>query len=200
MKQIGTLLILFFGFFTVFSQEDTELYLDSEPEKETGTFEKHKEIGFDLNFSANTFGGSGGLGLKFGFVESEYVSFGPSVRYQFSYHKSQGFTGNYHIYGGGAFVHGRFFNYLFAGVEFEMLSTPFANGYLSPKRTWVPTALAGFGFSHGFGEKQNFRLNAGIMYDVINHKNSPFRPGYFMRKQNGTLIPLLYRIAFFFTI
>ncbi len=183
------------------SQVDSELYNeDSDTEVSKLKQGLNKEIGFDVNFSAGTMGGSGGLGLKFGFSPNKYVSFGPSIRYQYSYYKNFGVKGSYSVYGGGAFVHGRFFNYLFAGLEFEMLSSPFVNGYLSPKRKWVPTALLGFGFSHAFGEKQNFRLNAGIMYDIIDNKNSPFRPGYFMRKENGALIPVVYRIAFFFVI
>jgi hypothetical protein len=185
---------------TSFSQDDPELYNNDEPETKTEKRGLTKEIGFDINFSAGTMGGSGGLGLKFGFSPNKYLSFGPSVRYQYSYYKNNGLKGNYSVYGGGAFVHGRFFNYLFAGLEFEMLSSPFVNGFMSPKRKWVPTALLGFGFSHAFGENETFRLNAGIMYDIIDNKNSPFRPGYFMRKENGALIPVVYRIAFFFKL
>lgn len=184
---------------TMLAQEDTELYIKDETEETSNEYPNH-EIGFDVNFSASTFGGSGGLGIKYGYNLNENLVFGPSIRYQYSYYKSNGYNGNFSIYGGGAYIHGRFWNYLFAGLEFEILSTPFTNGYLSLKRSWVPTALLGFGFSHGFGENQFFRLNAGIFYDVIDHKNSPFRPGYFMRKENGTLIPVLYRIAFIFKL
>jgi hypothetical protein len=37
-------------------------------------------------------------------------------------------------------------------------------------------------------------------YDIINNQNSPFRLSYFMKKANGTLIPVIYRIGFFFPI
>lgn len=202
MKLFLSIFLVIFSITFGFSQEDTELYIQDEEETTASDFEPHNEIGADLHFSASTFGGTGGVGLKFAFVRNKYVAFGPSVRYHYSMYKNNGISGSYSVYGGGAFVHARFFNYLFTGLEFELLSNPFSNtnGIIAPKRTWVPTALLGFGFSHGFGPEQNFRLNAGIMYDVINNLNSPFRPGYFMKKENGTLIPLIYRIAFFFTI
>lgn len=202
MKPFFLFLIFVFSSNFSFSQEDTELYLHEEEETSKKEFTPHNEIGADVHFSASTVGGTGGLGLKFAIVRNKYVAFGPSARYNYSFYKNAGLTGSYSVYGGGAFVHGRFFNYLFAGVEFELLSNPFSNtnGIIAPKRVWVPTALVGFGFSHAFGEEENFRLNAGIMYDVINNFNSPFRPGYFMKKENGTLIPLIYRIAFFFKL
>lgn len=204
MKQYILFFILLVSIPQAFCQEDTELYLEDEETEETikKEFSPHNEIGFDMHFSASTFGATGGLGLKFGIVRNQYISFGPSARYHYSLFKNAGISGSYSVYGGGAFVHGRFFNYLFAGFEFELLSNPYnyANGIISAKRAWAPTALLGFGFSHAFGEEENFRLNAGIMYDIIDSPNSPFRVGYFMKKENGTLIPLIYRIAFFFKL
>lgn len=203
MKQLFTFLLFIFSLSLSFAQEDTELYVNDEDElTKPGKFEPYNEIGADVHFSASTFGGTGGVGLKFGVVRNQYISFGPSVRYHYSVYKANGLTGSYSVYGGGAFVHARFFNYLFAGFEFELLSNPYSytNGIISAKRAWAPTGLLGFGFSHAFGEEQNFRLNAGIMYDIIDSPNSPFRAGYFMKKENGTLIPLIYRIAFIFKL
>jgi hypothetical protein len=203
MRKICLLFLLSFTVTVAFSQEDTELYVhDEEETTEKPAFEPYNEIGADFHFSASTLGGTGGIGLKFGIVRNKYVSFGPSARFHYSYFKQGGLSGSYAVYGGGAFVHARFFNYLFVGFEFELLSNPYSNGngVISAKRTWAPTGLLGFGFSHAFGKEENFRLNAGIMYDIINNINSPFRPGYFMKKENGTLIPLIYRIAFFFKI
>lgn len=207
MKQFFLLLVLITGINSGFSQEDTELYIHDEEETSEKEFTPYNEIGGDVHFSASNVGATGGIGLKFGVVRNKYLSFGPSARYHYSFYKQYGLTGSYSVYGGGAFIHGRFFNSLFVGLEFELLSNPFSNtnGIIAPKRVWVPTALLGFGFSRAFGEEQNFRLNVGIMYDVINNPNSPFRPGYFMRKHTadgtpGALIPLIYRIAFFFKL
>jgi len=166
-----------------------------------------KEIGFDVAFSASSFGGTGGLGLKFGWKYGDYLIFGPSARYQRSWNKNitTGTQGGFNVYGGGGFVHARFYNVFFAGSEFEILRSPYtSNGFLTNNGTWVATWLIGGGFSMEFNEK--FRLNAGIMYDVLdvpninnpnnNNPNSPLQP-YVAKKQNGSPIPIIYRIAFF---
>ena len=180
------------------AQEDKELYDIPEEETNVNEIDHTKEIGIDLNFSANTFGGSGGAGIKFGFLQSDRFIFGPSVRIQRSWYNFNGIRNGFSIFGGGAFGHVRFFNTLFIGAEIEFLSTPFQNGFITGQRSIVPTALLGGGFSRSF--VPNFRLNAGIMYDIINHTNSPFRQGYFLKKTNGVLIPVMYRIAFFIPI
>lgn len=182
-------------------ETDTELYIQDETEEEEKVELDHNyELGADVFFNAGTFGGTAGAGLKFGFVKGENWLFGPSVRYQKSWYKNQGIQSSWSFYGGGAFVHYRMYNYFYLGGEFELLSTPFNQTALTLNlgKRWVPTLLVGGGFSRAFGP--NFRLNGGIMYDLINHPNSPFRQAYFMRKENGTLIPILYRISFFISI
>jgi hypothetical protein len=161
------------------------------------------EIGFDLAFSASTNGGNAGLGLKYGFNFGEYLIAGPSIRYERLWVKNQLTmqSGGYNMFGGGAFVHGRFFNALFLGAEFEMLRSPYQTaGFISQNTTWAPTLFLGGGFSMEFNEA--VRLNAGVMYDVINAENSPFRSSYFMQKKTALgepagYLPIIYRIAFF---
>ena len=174
------------------------------------------EIGVDLAFSASTFGGNVGIGAKYGLNVGEYFIFGPSVRYERIWWKNSQYgglvtsKGGYNVYGGGAFAHARFFNALFIGAEFEMLKSPFTknsdklfNGFIDPtgKGSWAPTLLVGGGFSMEFQEA--VRINAGVMYDVINAGNSPFRRSY---KQTTSstgqvrYLPIIYRIAFFFPI
>ncbi len=157
------------------------------------------EVGFDGYFGASTNGGSFSIGAKYGLKMNENVLFGPSLRFQRNWTKNTftGIQGSYNVFGAGAFVHGRFANVLFAGAEFEMMRSPFSNiGFSGP--TWSPALFLGGGYSQEFNEK--FRINAGIMYDVINHVNSPFRQGYFMRNSQQKLIPLIYRITFFFPL
>lgn len=203
MKTLFYSLFIVLLSFPVFSQDEEEVYVEEE-ETEEEIPVSQREIGADLNFSASNFGGTGGLGLKLGFIVKEQFIAGPSIRFQQSWSTGLGLNGansvntSFSIYGGGGFVHARFYNYFFAGAEIELLSTPFQNGFLTAQRIWVPTALVGGGFSRAFSP--NFRLNAGIMYDVINSVNSPFRQGYFMKRANGTYIPVMYRIAFFFPI
>lgn len=189
---------LLFGIFLLtsiagFCQDEEEEI--EETEKPVAT----KEIGFDGYFGASNFGGSAGVGGKFGFRLNQYVVLGPSVRFQRSWTKNltqESF--GYSVYGGGVWIHARYANALFVGGEFEFLNSPNNIIYVSNQRRWVPTFFLGGGFSREFNS--SVRLNAGIFYDVIDNGNSPFRSSYFMKKQNGALIPLIYRIGFFFPI
>jgi len=198
MKHLLIFLFALCTSFPLLSQEDEEEQTYQEEEELPAAPVSGREVGVDLNLSASTIGGSGGLGLKFGFVRNEQFVFGPSIRYQHSWSNFNGIKTGFSVYGAGGFFHVRLYEYLFAGAEIELLSSPIQNGYISANRTWVPVALVGGGFSHAFGP--NFRLNAGIMYDVVNSNNSPLRQGYFMRNKQGILLPVLYRIAFFFPL
>lgn len=164
------------------------------------------EIGFDVAFSASNQGGNVGLGLKYGLNFGEYLIVGPSVRYERLWFKNIATAqqGGYNIYGGGAFAHARFFNALFVGAEFEMLRSPYGkdqfSGFVTTTGSWAPTLFLGGGFSMEFNE--SIRINAGIMYDVINAQNSPFQRSYFLQKktefgQPAGYLPVIYRIAFF---
>ena len=166
------------------------------------------EIGFDLAFSASTNGGNAGLGLKYGLNFGENLILGPSVRYERTWIKNNvtGFNGSYNIFGGGAFAHFRFYEALFLGMEFEMLKSPYtSSGLLTaiPQSTWAPTLFLGGGFSKEFNE--SFRINAGIMYDVINPVNSPYRRSYTFTKKDEAgnvvkILPIIFRLAFFIPI
>lgn len=203
------LLALFVGSVcTTYAQEEIEESEETmeieNPEEEDIVPASDREVGFDVNFSASNFGGTAGLGVKLGFIQQEKFIFGPSIRFQQTWSNGLGINGNpgvnasFSVYGAGGFVHLRLYNYFFVGAEAELLSTPFQNGFLTTQRKWVPVGLIGGGFSRAFSP--NFRLNAGVMFDAINHVDSPFRQGYFMKRSNGTYLPVMYRIAFFFPI
>ncbi len=202
MKYLFSILLVVFSV-SINAQEDefdeTEIV---EEEEEYGVY-RGSEIGADLAFSASTFGGNFGIGLKYGVALGDYFLVGPCVRYDRTWIKNNttGFNGNYNVYGGGAFVHARFVNALFLGAEFEYLKSPYdINGLLNTQGTWCPTLFVGGGFSMEFNEI--VRLNVGIMYDVINAENSPFRNSYSIttKDANGSItgyLPIIYRIAFF---
>lgn len=173
------------------------------------------EFGVDLTFYASSSqisSGTIGAGLKYGFKFGENFIAGPSVRYH-RYWTNNTLTGQsagFNIYGGGVFGHARFYNYLFLGAEIEFLRSPFTNfGTVNTATTgqWVGTCLIGGGFSREFNE--SIRVNAGIYYDILDvpnpsnpnnpNPNSPLQP-YLARNANGTVIPILYRIAFFFPL
>lgn len=197
MKYFFAMVFTVAGLHAGYCQNTEEDETDSEVTEEVN-YTSNREIGLDGNFSASTFGGSGGLGLKLGFVNNDKFVFGPSIRYQHSWSNINGVKNGFSVYGGGGFLHVRLADYFFVGTEIEFLSSPIQNGYITGVRSWVPVALVGGGFSYAFSE--NFRLNAGIMGDLINHVNSPLRMGYFMKNSNGKLLPIIYRIAFFIPI
>lgn len=186
--------------------EDDFDFEEDETEEITGLQYNGSEIGADIAFSASTFGGNFGIGLKYGFKLGKYLFVGPSVRYERLWFKNalSGFNGNSNVFGGGAFVHARFFNVLFLGVEYEHLLSPYnRQGFLQTPSTWAPTLFVGGGFSMSFNER--IRLNVGLMYDVINAENSPFRNSYSItvKDQNGNIqrfLPIIYRVAFFFPL
>lgn len=165
------------------------------------------EIGLDATFHASTGGtnsGTFGFGLKYGLKYGDYVIAGPSVRYQRAWTNNTltGQNSSFNIYGGGAFLHARFYNAIFIGAEFELLKSPYSStGFLTTgSSTWCPILFVGGGFSMEFNKK--VRLNLGIMYDVINSLKSPFRSSYFLKSydQNGNVVrifPVIYRIALF---
>jgi hypothetical protein len=162
------------------------------------------ELGFDGAFNASTFGGSYGIGVKYGLKKGENLAFGPSFRLQRSWWQNQGGQkGGFTNYGGGAWVHYRYANYVFAGAEFEMLNTRLVNPQIYGKNyKWIPTFFLGGGFSRDFNEK--FRLNAGMFFDIINDLNSPFRSAYVLKSTNSigqeVPIPVIYRLGIFIPI
>ena len=166
------------------------------------------ELGIDLSANGSTQGGNVGLGLKYGINLGEYLIVGPSVRYEYLWwngyiSNTAQASGSRNVYGGGLFAHARFLNALFLGAEFEMLRSPYNQfNEFAVTKTWAPTLFIGGGFSMEFNE--TVRINAGIMYDVINAGNSPFRRSYMPKTDaNGNpagFIPLIYRIAFFFPL
>lgn len=157
------------------------------------------EVAFDGFISASNIGGAFGVGLKYVIVQNENYAFGPSVRLQRMWSNNVNGNFGFNIYGGGAFFHYRLNNLMFIGAEFEYLKSPISYYYLTSPTTWVPTCFVGGGYSHEFTNIR-IRLNAGVYYDIINNLNSPFRTSYVLKKENGTLMPVIYRVGFFFPL
>lgn len=155
------------------------------------------EFGLDGYFSASTWGGSFGVGVKYGINFGEYFIAGPSIRVErlWSKNPAAGTHGATTIYGGGAFFHARFYDALFVGTEIELLKSPTAYYLAQANSAWVPTAFIGGGFSKEFNE--SWRLNLGIFYDVVNSPSSPFFNSYMIVRENGSRVPLIYRLAVF---
>ena len=173
------------------------------------------EIGAEVTAASfSTFGGSAGGGVKFSMVTEGGLAFGPSFRYQHFWSKNNytGVGNSGSIYGGGLFIHYRFYEWFFVGAELEMLKNPFGsvNQGVRPEK-WTPTAFLGLGMSKEFLINEfPIRLNVGILYDVydgvredLNSQPSPLRNDYFIKLADpinpnlGRYLPIIYRIALF---
>lgn len=171
----------------------------------------HSEIGIDLQAASfSNRGGSVGGALRYAYVIEEEIVFGPSFRYQYVWSKDlyHGTSGRNFTFGGGAFFHYRFLEWLYAGVEVEVLKNPFR--YNNPDKRWKVTGFVGAGFSHDFGP---VHLNFGLLYDVIDALRDPYTTNpsplsreYFIKKKNpetmqdAGYVPLIYRLTLFIPI
>lgn len=186
--------------------------------KDKNSISHSKELGIDLMFAYSSSlytTGTIGIGAKYGFPLLEgSVVLGPSLRYHRTWtnnpFNSNNSSTGFNIFGGGGFIHYRFANYFFTGAEIELLRSPYTNnGFLSNTSSkWVPTFLIGGGFSGLISE--SIRLNAGVMYDILDipnpsnpsnsNPNSPLQPYIVRNKNTGIVVPIIYRIAFFIPI
>ncbi len=157
------------------------------------------ELGLDGSFWASSWGGNGNIGLKYGFQLNEVFVIGPSFRYQrwWNSHPQFATKSSANIFGAGAYVHARFMNWLFLGLEFEYLQSPTQYYVEGKKRGWVPVLFAAGGLSRSFKDK--WRVNLGMNYDFINSPYTPFAESYMITRKNGSRIPLMYRVALFYT-
>jgi hypothetical protein len=168
-----------------------------------------QELGIEGYFGASNQGGSFGLGPKFGFILNENIAIGPSFRIQRNWSNLLGNSFSQTVYGGGAFAHIRYKSNgkstVFGAVEFEYLRSPYnyaTNQQLNSKK-WAPTLFIGGGFLVRVNKVVG--INAGILYDVINADNSPFRSSYFFKQKNQAggvtkIYPLIYRLTFLFKL
>lgn len=177
------------SFTTVKAQDDEETYNRIS-----------QELGIDGYFSASNFGGTFALGLKYGFLFGEEQNWiaGPSFRLQRTWSNFLDQKFSYNILGLGTFIHARFYNALFLGAELEFIQTPLQYNTLQPPKKLIPVCFLGGGYSQQFNDF--WRINAGIFYDVINDFDSPYRPFYTAKQENGVYIPILYRLAVFIPI
>lgn len=168
-----------------------------------------QELGVEGYFGASNQSGSFGIGPKFGFVLNENIAIGPSFRIQRNWSNLLGNSFSQTVYGGGAFAHIRYKSNgkstVFGAVEFEYLRSPFVdiNFQNVTSKKWAPTLFLGGGFLVRVNNV--IVINAGILYDVINADNSPFRSSYFFKQKNQAgvvtkIYPLIYRLTFLFKL
>jgi len=162
------------------------------------------ELGMDGFFGASTVGGSFGVGPKIGFRMNENFILGPTFRYQRNWSSLFGSNFSFNSYGGGFFLHGRYKNTVFGGLEAEIMKTNYLWDATATFKNYIPTVFLCAGFSREF--KGIVRLNIGLYYDIINSKNSPYRDSYLVTIKDPTTgmvvnrLPLIYRLSFYFTL
>ena len=168
-----------------------------------------QELGIEGYFGASNQSGSFAIGPKYGFILNENIAVGPSFRIQRNWSNNSGNSYSQTVYGGGAFAHIRYKSKgkstVFGAVEFEYLRSPFVdiNFQNVTAKKWAPTLFIGGGFLVRVNNV--IGINAGILYDVINADNSPFRSSYFLKQKNQAggvtkIYPLIYRLTFLFKL
>ena len=183
MKRL--LLGILFGLFTVQSQAQIE-----------GT-----ELGIEAYGGGSNLGGTLGGELKYAVKLPNNLIIGPSFRLHRSWSNYLNVNSQFNMYGGGAFAHLRYQDKVFAGVEFQMLHSPFNFiTFQAGQKKWAPTLFVGGGFYLKLAPKIN--LNLALFYDVINADNSPFRSSYNFKIKNEfgqvvRILPIIYRITLF---
>jgi hypothetical protein len=188
--------------FAQYTDQDTS-ESDKEKEKDEKVLESDRPewvdnitIGGDLGLFFTGYGGYIGLGPKIGYQVKKWFNPGITLRYSYNYAKfTNGQVFSNHTYGTGVFTHFRFFDKLFAGLEYEILNVTKWNSL--SERTWANVLFVEVGYSQdlgGFGF-----MNLMLQYDVINSINSPFRGSYFLKSPlSGNAIPLRYQVGFTF--
>ncbi len=168
-----------------------------------------QELGIEGYFGASNQSGSFAIGPKYGFILNENIAVGPSFRIQRNWSNNLGNSYTQTVYGGGAFAHIRYKSKgkstVFGAVEFEYLRSPFVdiNFQNVTSKKCAPTLFIGGGFL--IRVNKVIGINAGILYDLINAKNSPFRSSYFFKQKNQAgmvtkIYPVIYRLTFLFKI
>ena len=169
-----------------------------------------QELGIEGYFGASNQGGSFGIGPKFGFILNENIAVGPSFRIQRNWSNLLGNSFSQTVYGGGAFAHIRYKSKgkstVYGAVEFEYLRSPFVdiNFQKVTAKKWAPTLFLGGGFLVRVNNV--IGINAGILYDVINANNSPFRSSYIFKVKDpitgkySKIYPVIYRLTFLFKL
>lgn len=204
LRKFYLILFLFFSTsvlaqYTPDESDDT----DKEKQKDEEVLENEKPlwlqnitVGGDFGLFFRGTSGYFGIGPKVGYQVTNWFNPGISFRYSYAYALlTNGQVFQNHTYGTGAFLHFRFFDKLFAGIEYEILNVLKWDSF--SERTWANVLFLGAGYSQRLGGV-GF-MNVMLQYDVINDPNSPFRTSYIIGNPvTGQLIPLRFQVGFTF--
>jgi len=96
---------------------------------------------------------------------------GVRFTYLYSYYSSYGYNYSYHDFGASMFARYYLFNFLFAHVEFEELSSQYYLTDGSKSRQWVPGLFLGGGLYQHFG---NTFMSVAVLFNVLESDYSPY--------------------------
>ena len=101
------------------------------------------------------------------------LSVGMQFAYEYISDKRYSFEQNGSNYGFSIFSRLRVTQRLYAHTEFEMMSYKWFYSDGSDDRKWAPIFYVGGGYSQPISK--NVWLNAQVLFDVLNHENSPYK-------------------------
>ena len=197
-----TLLNLFksVAFFTLitFSTSIYSQYYESE----TGENNKESNTNSSADFKDRLYYG-GNIGFNI-LANILFLEASPIIGYKISDNLSAGLGGkmmfvrymqfkeNYSIYGGSVFSRYRILDQFFLHAEFEVLNA-YERQFTSPNygnRATANMFFVGAGYSSGGG---GLNLQAMLLYDLIDHYNSPYQGSYIFGNQGP---PVILRVGF----
>ncbi len=100
------------------------------------------------------------------------LSLGGQFSYEYISDKRYNLEQNGSNYGFSIFTRYRVTPRLYAHTEFEMMSYKWFYSDGKDERKWAPMFYVGGGYSQPISK--NVWLNAQVLFDVLNHKNSPY--------------------------
>ena len=122
------------------------------------------ELGIEAFGGGSQLGGTLGGELKYAVKLPNNLIIGPSFRLHRSWSNYLNVNSQFNMYGGGAFAHLRYQDKVFAGVEFQMLHSPFNFiTFQSGQKKWAPTLFVGGGFYLKLAPKINLNLALFIL-------------------------------------
>ncbi len=176
MKKILLLLVFALGGFSAYCQY--QVPVDTVTVAQQAVAEKQPS-----KFNAQRLYFGGYLGASFGRVTS--ISVAPLVGYKLTEKFSVGTQISYEYfndrhydfdssnYGFSVFTRYRIVPQLYAHVEYEMMNYELYSAFGKSDREWVPFLFVGGGFSQQIS--RNMWMNAQLLFDVIQDKDSPYR-------------------------
>ena len=162
------LVFLYFMIFTlaVVAQEDFNFEQDSAAHKSSKVY-----YGGYLNLSFGTYTVVGAQPLVAYKVTSKF-SLGTQLTYEYFSNKYSGERYSSSNYGASIFSRYRFIPQLYAHTEFSTMNYDLSYYSDGDSREWIPFLFVGGGYSQPVSA--NIWLNAQVLFDVIQHENSPY--------------------------